>query len=430
VRFRLLYAKGVSGRLAFLALIVTATMSTQAGAQVSAAQVLARVSSTYRGLRTYRLDAIERLSEFSPRLGRLSLGQANSSVAADLGGKARVYREDDRGALLIVSNGDITWTYDSALQKYTREMAAPDLESEAAESDFADGELHLVGPPLDTIRLGRPGRHLGINTYRSSADLLSHIHERLIGRYTNLDHYDPDARLLRRERIKVGDEKAECYIISLDGGHHKLWVDEQRFLVLRHQERIQFANAPKSVITLEVDLSGYRIGAPLDPTLFEFTPPSGAALVSQLGLQGVRANLTGNGAPNFELLNLNGQSVRLGDYLGQVILLDFWATWCGPCRVEQPIIAKLYQDYKEKGLAVFGVNAEAPAIVEKYLKKQGLDFPVLTDAEKTVRTLYGCQAIPMLVVINRQGVVTKENVGEMSEDELLTVLRTAGLNQD
>jgi len=411
-----------------MVVVVTVTLSAQAGAQVSAAEVLARVSSTYRGLHTYRLDAIERLSEFSPGVGKLPLTQANSSVAADMGGKARVYREDDRGELLIVSNGETTWTNDSALRKYTREMAVPDPEREAEESDFADEDLHLAGPTLDTINLGRDGRHLGVNTLTSSADLLGHIHNRLIGQYSHIDRYDPDAKLLRRERIKVGDQMAECYVIALDEGDHKLWVDEHRFLVLRHQETFRFANAPKSIITLDVDLSDYRIGGPLDPALFEFTPPSGAELVSQLGLQGVHANLAGNRAPNFELPDPSGQSVRLGDFLGHVILLDFWATWCGPCRREQLILAKLYRDYKEKGLAVIGVNAEAPAIVEKFLKEQGLDFPVLMDAKKAAQTLYGCQAIPMLVVVNRQGVVTGDYVGEMSEDELLVALRTAGLN--
>jgi peroxiredoxin/outer membrane lipoprotein-sorting protein len=402
-------------------------LTRQASAQVSAAQVLARVSRTYRSLRTYQLDAIEREVESVHALGTLSLGQANTSLAAETGGRIRVRREDDRGTLLWVSNGETTWVYDSDLRKYTQEEAAVDWEEEREDSAFDDQEWQLVGKPLDTIRFGRAGRHLGINTARSSADILSQILNRLVGQYIGIDHHDPDARLLGRERINAGDRSVDCYLIALDGGQRRLWVDKQQFIVVRHEQVVRFAQATKNALTFRVELGDYRIGRPLQTTLFEFKPPAGVVKVSELDLPGVRARLAGNPAPDFTLATLDGQHVTLSDFRGKVVLLDFWATWCGPCRREQPIVAKLYEKYKDRALVAFGVNGEDQANVRHYLEEKRIDLPVLMDSSRTLRRLYGCQAVPTLIVVNRQGIVTKDYVGFLDEDDLLAGLESGGL---
>ena len=417
----------MAGRLIFITVLTLTAQTRQASAQVSAAQVLARVSRTYQSLRTYQLDAIEREVESLHGLGTLLLGQANTSLAADAGGRIRLYREDDRGTLLLVSNGEIISVYDSALRKYTQERAAVDGEEEREDSAFDDQEWQLVGKPLDTVRLGRDGRHLGINTVRSSADLFRQIRDRLVGQYIGIDHHDPDARLLRRERIKVGDQKVDCYLIALDGGEHKLWVDERRFIVVRHEQVDRYAETPKNAITFTVELADYRIGGSWKTNLFEFRPPAGVVKVSQLDLPGLRARLAGNLAPDFTLSTPEGQAVTLSDFRGKVVLLDYWATWCGQCRLEQPIVAKLFEKYKDHGLVTFGVTGEEQARVRRYLDEERLSLPILMDSSRRFRRLYGCQAIPTLIVVNRQGIVTEDHVGFLDEEDLLLALQSAGL---
>jgi peroxiredoxin/outer membrane lipoprotein-sorting protein len=417
-------------RSILVTLLALTALAQQASAQVSAVQVLARVSRTYRGLRTYKLDAIEREVESVRGLGNLALGQANTSLAADAGGKVRAYREDDRGTLLMVSNGENTWVYDSALRKYTQERAAVDWEEHLEDSAFDDQEWQLVGKPVDTVRFGRQGRHLSINTARSSADLFRQIRYRLIGQYIGIDHYDPDARLRRSERIKVGDQRIDCFVIALDSGTHKLWVDKRRFIVVRHDQTLRMARSGKNAVIFRVELADFTISEPLKADLFEFKPPAGAAKVSQLDLPGIRARLAGNPAPDFTASTLDGQAVSLSDFRGKVVLLYFWATWCGQCRLEQPVVAGVYEKYKDRGLVTFGVTGEDQATVRHYLEENRLRLPILLDSKRTLRRLYGSLAIPTLVFINTEGVVTEDYVGLLDESDLRVALQTAGLQAD
>ena len=411
-------------------LLLFTALAQHASAQVTAVQVLARVSRTYRGLRTYQLDAIEREVESVRGLGNIRLGQANTSLAADAGGKVRAFRQDDRGTLLMVSNGENTWIYDSALRKYTQERAAVDWAEEPEDSAFDDQEGQLVGKPIDTLDFGRGGLHLSINTARSSADLIRLMRFRLIGQYIGIDHYDPDARLRRSERIKVGDHKIDCFVIALDSGAHTLWVDKRRFIVVRHDRTLRMAKSEKNRVIFRVELTDFENGESLKAGLFEFRPPAGMAQVSQLDLPGMRARLAGNRAPDFTASTLEGQLVNLSDFQGKVVLLYFWATWCGLCRLEQPIVAGIYEKYKERGLVTFGVTGEDQATLRHFLEANQLKLPILLDSKRTLRKLYGSLAIPTLVFINPEGIVAEDYVGFLDETGLRVALQSAGLRVD
>jgi len=111
------------------------------------------------------------------------------------------------------------------------------------------------------------------------------------------------------------------------------------------------------------------------------------------------------------------------------VLLDFWATWCGPCRRWLPIVEKAHRDYAAKGLSVFAVNEREPeSKVRAYLGKQKLDLPVLMDRSGAVGSTYRASSIPLTVVVGRDGNVLRVMVGLHDAEDLEDVLREAGID--
>jgi peroxiredoxin len=111
-------------------------------------------------------------------------------------------------------------------------------------------------------------------------------------------------------------------------------------------------------------------------------------------------------APDFTLRSMSGANLRLQEQRGQVVLVNFWATWCGPCRQEIPHLNKLYDKYRSSGFVLLGVNIDEDAKVAADLAtKLGVKFPVLLDTEKKVSRLYDMSAMPATVVIDRDGKV-------------------------
>ena len=119
-------------------------------------------------------------------------------------------------------------------------------------------------------------------------------------------------------------------------------------------------------------------------------------------------------APDFTLPSLDGQTVRLSDFRGKkAILLNFWATWCAPCRLEMPTIDKAYQEYKSRGLEILAVSLDAGSnsVVKNFMQELKLDFPVLLDPNMEVLRLYRQFSIPATFLIDKQGIVRHRELG-------------------
>ena len=109
-------------------------------------------------------------------------------------------------------------------------------------------------------------------------------------------------------------------------------------------------------------------------------------------------------APDFTLKSTSGENLRLSEMRGQVVLLNFWASWCGPCREEMPILDDIHDQYGKLGFTVLGVNVDkVQAEADKILRKTPVDFPVLYDPEGKVSKLYRVSAMPTTVIIDRDG---------------------------
>ena len=118
------------------------------------------------------------------------------------------------------------------------------------------------------------------------------------------------------------------------------------------------------------------------------------------------SDLEGRPAPDFALKSSTGDNLRLSEYRGDVVMINFWATWCGPCRQEMPLLEELYGRYQRVGFNLLGVNIDDDSgRAMRMAEELGVSFPVLFDARKEVSKLYEVEAMPVTVLVDREGTV-------------------------
>jgi peroxiredoxin len=118
------------------------------------------------------------------------------------------------------------------------------------------------------------------------------------------------------------------------------------------------------------------------------------------------ADIERSAAPDFTLKSNSGENLRLSEYRGEVVMINFWASWCGPCRQEMPLLDELYSQYQPMGFTVLGVNVEEDSTKARdMLKNLPVNFPVLFDDQSEVSRLYNVVAMPSTVLVDRDGKV-------------------------
>ena len=118
------------------------------------------------------------------------------------------------------------------------------------------------------------------------------------------------------------------------------------------------------------------------------------------------SGMEGQQAPDFALKSSTGENLRLSEYRGDVVMINFWATWCGPCRQEMPLLDELYTRYQRVGFNLLGVNIDDDSRkAMRMVSELGVNFPVLFDARKEVSELYKVDAMPVTVLVDREGTV-------------------------
>lgn len=140
-----------------------------------------------------------------------------------------------------------------------------------------------------------------------------------------------------------------------------------------------------------------------------------------------KATTATTAAPAFELIDLNGQAHRNEDYRGQVILVNFWATWCAPCVIEMPLLNAAHQRYQDRGLRVLGPALDDSAAVAAFVAAHGIEYPILV--AKT--PLFGLMddfgddkgALPFTVVVDRQGQIAERHWGGLDERALEAMIQ-------
>ena len=137
---------------------------------------------------------------------------------------------------------------------------------------------------------------------------------------------------------------------------------------------------------------------------------TGVALFYQMRLSDQQ---TGMSAPDFTLPDLQGQKLTLADLRGEIVFLNFWATWCPPCRREMPSMEGLYRKFRERGFEMLAVSEDVKgkAIVQPFVEEMHLSFPVLLDPQGTLPPRYGVTGYPETFVIDRSGHIVQHIVG-------------------
>ena len=143
----------------------------------------------------------------------------------------------------------------------------------------------------------------------------------------------------------------------------------------------------------------------------------------------LKPNAKRNVAPDFVLTDADGRKVKLSDYKGKVVLLNFWATWCGPCKLEIPWFVDFEKTYKDKGFAVLGVSMDEEGweIVKPYIQDKQVNYRVMVATEEVAQKYGGVDALPTTFMIDREGKIASTHIGLVAkkdyENEIAQLLR-------
>lgn len=180
-------------------------------------------------------------------------------------------------------------------------------------------------------------------------------------------------------------------------------------------------------ITIIVGMLIYTVKESLND-LADIEPYHGEAVVDNERVEGAVGLQKGDVAPNIQLKSLQGDVISLHDYRGQYVILNFWASWCGPCRVEMPHMESYYREYKEEHqVELLAVNLTSDERkgrqgIESFVNKNRLTFPILLDQEGYTKKEYNILQIPTTYILDQEGVIAYKIMGPLDEKKLIELM--------
>jgi peroxiredoxin/lysophospholipase L1-like esterase len=321
-------------------------------------------------------------------------GQKQSKQAAFTGcfvapNKFRHSMTDDA---LVVCGGQKAYLYLAKPGRYA-EAAAP--QSRAASAGLDDALA-------DVLRAQDPSLYLALCA-DASEELL-----------------DGATSVTRAADVRVGEVDCPALRIETDTQDIRVMVHPKTHLVTRMTFELSRSLAARGVpdvkqAVINVDYVTARPDVPVADEQFAWAPPADATLardVQVAAAEGEAEALQGKPAPDFTLEDLSGKSVALKSLRGRVVVLDFWATWCGPCRASLPHLEQLHKDLSGAGVQVLAVNLrEDKPTAQKFVEANGLTMPVLLDTTGKVAERYAVSGIPQTVVVDKNGVIARVLIG-------------------
>lgn len=405
---------------AFLGSALLASAQTQPpagapGSTQNATAIVKRFSDTCKASASYWFEGEFVISaKQGSQEGRLL---AKSKVKFAVGEQGKSFlrvRPEEKDEYLLVSNGQKSWEFVARLKQYSEQDGAAvdagsgDEDGEDGSAGGSDEEKDLSQQfALDLIGILRSAYETA-----QAADVQAPVEVKFNGKKERWPLYRVMSKKTPRDGLTLTQ-------LALDPETQRLG-------------RLIWANArgegdQKTVVQLQVDFSSFELGR-ADPTLFEFEPPKNAKRVDAVPIPGQTGSfLLNKPAPDFELKTLDGDRIKLSELRGKPVLLNFWASWCGPCRREMPAMSKLTTDFQPQGLIVLGVNDEGRGEAKDFAKKYQLPFATLDDSSRKAHRAYRVQAIPTTFLIAPDGKIVRFLRGSQDAAELRAALKAVGL---
>jgi thiol-disulfide isomerase/thioredoxin len=358
--------------------------------------VLKELAKFYRQKKTFQVDFDQKMTiHFN---GLKNTIESQAKITVERPNRIAMRQKDPQSGMDVVCDGKQLSVSFAPLNQYTQ-TDAPKLLDELLTNPLVMGGISGRGPLLDVF---------ADDPFKTLMDGVTK------------DEY--------AGREKLGEAEAHHLKFEQDQFDWELWVavgeqplvmqaafDMKKSLAAGGLPEEQLEDAQMSLVQR---YKNWQVDKAPGADAFAFEPPAGAKKVDNFfgGPEGGEPEvspLVGKPAPDVEQELLDGAHFSLKQQKGkQIVILDFWATWCGPCVQEMPLVAKVADEYREKGVALYCLNqGEESDTIREFLEAKKLKVTVSLDPEGEAGTAYGVQGIPMLVLVDKAGVVQSVHIG-------------------
>ena len=361
-----------------LGMLDVTVCNAQDDSQAAAMQILQRTAATYQKLNSYAFDVTVHLSRGS------AVAEQCSTMTGERTTKYRIDDHDSKSKLRI-ADGKVEWVLSRSSNTYTKTSLTPTAWTPI--SDFENIDQHVVG-----------------------------------------------AEIMREEQYVADGKNVQVYVVGVTRNPWPPGTLPNTNLMMYRIDETTFAvyevtaHTPDQIGETETTLyTNLSWNQHVPETTFAFSPPSlSEEAASTPSSAPLTATLIGAEAPDFTLQSIDGRRVSLRDFRGKVVIVDFWASWCPPCRAEMPYLEELQKRFAGKGLVVLGLDSgEDSQTVSQFAKEESYTFTLLLGGQPGAETSYYVGALPTTFIVNRQGKILYQNDGFGPPAELLSAVENA-----